>query len=258
MSRKAKPPRPKRDIYLGVITIVVTVAICVVAVVYQDDLMNIAHIAGYSLLGVFIISFISGSVFSFVAIPIPYWLLVFTLSSVLAPQWGLWAPIWVGMTSALATSLGHLPTFMIGYGGGKTYQGLARFIGDKIGAKNDSNKRSFYNRCMDWARCHGSWAVFAMSAVFNPLHLPMTIAMGTLRYPPLKFFLFSFLGNAVKGLFLAFCGYFGLGSILRFFGINMVSAGYGGWEVCSGGWAYHSSLRFAPIFARLDGIFLGL
>jgi membrane protein DedA with SNARE-associated domain len=257
MSQKVKPSRPRRDIYLGVITVVVTVAVCVLAVYYQDDLMKIAHIAGYSLLGVFIVSFVSGSVFSFVAIPIPYWLLVFTLSSVLAPQWGLLAPVFVGMTSALATSLGHLPTFMIGYGGGKTYEGLARFIGDKIGNKNDSNKPSFYNRCMNWARRHGSWASFAMSAVFNPLHLPMTIAIGTLRYPPLKFFLFSFLGNTVKGLFLAFCGYFGLGSILRFFGINEVSAGYGGWEVYSG-WVYQSSLRLQPIFARLDSVFMGL
>ncbi len=219
MSQKVKPSRPKRDIYLGAVTIVVTVAICVLAVCYQDKLMDIAHITGYSLAGVFLISFISGSVFSFVAIPFPYWLLVFTLSGVLAPQWGVWAPIFVGLTSALATSLGHLPTFMIGYGGGKTFQGLARFVKDKVGTKDEGNKRGFYTRSMDWARRHGSWAAFAMSAVFNPLHLPMTIAMGTLHYSPLKFLLFSFLGNTVKNLFLAFCGYFGLGSLLNFLGM---------------------------------------
>jgi len=174
-----------------------------------------ARIAGYSLAGVFLIAFIAGSAFSFVAIPIPYWLLVFTLSSVLAPQWGLLAPIWVGMTSALGTSLGHLPTFMIGYGGGKTYLGLSTFTG----TKSDGTKHSLYTRIMGWARRRGGWAVFAMSAVFNPLHLPMTVAMGALHYPPPKFFLFSFLGNSAKGLFLGFCGYFGLGSLLRFFGI---------------------------------------
>jgi membrane protein DedA with SNARE-associated domain len=215
MNQEVKPPRRRRDIYIGVLTIVVTVALCVLAIYYQDDLMNMAHIAGYSLAGVFIIAFIAGSIFSFVAIPLPYWLLVFTLPSVLAPQWGLFAPIWVGMTSALGTSLGHLPTFMIGYGGRKTYQGIARFARPR----NDSNKRSLYSRVMDWARRHGGWAVFAMSAIFSPFHLPMTVAVGALHYPPPKFFLFSFLGNAVKGLFLAFCGYFGLGSLLRFFGI---------------------------------------
>jgi membrane protein DedA with SNARE-associated domain len=219
MSQEVKPSRSRRDIYLGALTIIITVTICVLAIYYQSDLMKIAHIAGYSLLGVFIISLISGSVFSFVAIPIPYWLLVFTLSSVLAPQWGLLAPVWVGMTSALATSLGHLPTFMIGYGGGKTFQGLAKFIGARVGTKKNSNRRSLYTRGMDWARRHGSWAAFAMSAAFNPFHLPMTVAIGTLRYPPPKFFLFSFLGNTVKNLFLAFCGYFGLGSLLHFLGI---------------------------------------
>jgi membrane protein DedA with SNARE-associated domain len=212
---EVKPPRRRRDIYIGVLTVVVTVVICVLAIYYQDDLMSMARLAGYSLLGVFLIAFIAGSAFSFVAIPVPYWLLVFTLSSVLAPRWGLFAPLWVGMTSALGTSLGHLPTFMIGYGGGKTYQGLARFTG----TQNGSAKRGLYTRIMDWARRHGSWAVFVMSALFNPLHLPMTLAVGALRYPPWKFFLFSFLGNTVKGLFLAFCGYFGLGSLLRFFGI---------------------------------------
>ena len=216
MSQEVKPSRPRRDIYLGAITIIVTIALCVLAVIYQDYLLkSIARMAGYSLLGVFLIAFIAGSAFSFAAIPIPYWLLVFTLSSVLAPQWGLFAPVWVGLTSALGTSLGHLPTFMIGYGGGKTYLGLARFTG----AKSDGAKRSLYTRVMDGARRHGSWAVFVMSAVFNPLHLPMTVAMGALHYPPPKFFLFSFLGNAVKGLFLGFCGYFGLGSLLHFLGV---------------------------------------
>ena len=214
MSQEDKPSRPRRDIYLGVLTIIVTVALCVVAIRYQDYLMSMAHLASYSLVGVFIIAFIAGSVFSFAAIPIPYWLLVFTLSSVLAPQWGLLAPVWVGMTSALGTSLGHLPTFMIGYGGRKTYLGLARFTGNKN--KNGSTKRSLYTRVMDWARRHGSWAVFAMSATFNPFHLPMTIAIGALHYPPPKFFLFSFLGNTVKSLFLAFCGYFGLTSLFHF------------------------------------------
>ena len=216
MSEEVKPSRPRRDIYLGVITIIVTVALCVLAVIYQDYLLkSIARMAGYSLLGIFLIAFIAGSAFSFAAIPVPYWLLVFTLSSVLGKQWGIWAPIWVGMTSALGTSLGHLPTFMIGYGGGKTYLGLTMFTG----TRSDSNKRSLYSRVMGWARHNGGWAAFAMSAAFNPLHLPMTVAMGALHYPPPKFFLFSFLGNAVKGLFLGFCGYFGLGSLLRFIGV---------------------------------------
>lgn len=210
---EVKPPRAKRDIYIGVSTIAVTVTVCVLAVVYQDKLMEMANIAGYSLLGVFIVSLITGSAFAFVVIPIPYWLLVVTLSSVLSPQWGILAPVFVGLTSALATTLGHMPTFMMGYGGGKTYQGLARFLGAR---KKDGAKTGFYTRAVNWVKRHGSWAVFVMSVAFNPFHLPMTVAVGSLRYSPLKFFFFSFLGNGVKHLFLAFLGYFGLGSLLHF------------------------------------------
>jgi membrane protein DedA with SNARE-associated domain len=199
---------PKREIYLGVISIIVTIAFCVAAVYYKDDLMQLAYAAGYSLLGMLIIGFLAGSILSLLAIPVPYWLLVFTLPTVVSPQWGILAPVAVGLTSALGTTLGHLPTFFIGYGG----RTLSQRITTKI-----SNR--FYNRAIEWARKHGSWASFLMSAMFNPLHLPMTVAIGALRFPPPKFFLFSFLGNAVKSLFLAFAGYFGLNFILHFFGM---------------------------------------
>lgn len=207
MSQEVKQHWPKKEIYLGALTIVATIALCVVAVVYKDELMSMAYMAGYGLLGVLIVSFVAGSVFSFTALPVPYWMLTFALPSVLASQWGILAPLWVGMTSALGCTLGHLPTFMIGYGGGT----LSRAVTTKI------NNR-FYTKAMEWARRHGAWAVFVMSAMFNPIHLPMTVAIGALRYPPLKFFFFSFLGNAVKSLFLAFCGYFGLNFLLGFLG----------------------------------------
>jgi membrane protein DedA with SNARE-associated domain len=208
MDVEIKQHCPKREIYLGILGIVVTIGLCVTAIYYKDDLMRMTYMAGYSLLGVLIISFIAGSLLSFTAVPVPYWLLVFTLPSVLAANWGLLAPVWVGLTSALGCTLGHLPTFMIGYGG--------RSLSQRVTTKFNNR---FYNRAMEWAQRHGSWAVFAMSAMFNPLHLPMTIAIGALRFPPPKFLLFSFLGNTVKSLFLAFCGYFGLTSLFGFLGV---------------------------------------
>jgi len=208
MSQEVKQHWPKREIFLGALAMVATIAFCVATVVYKDDLMKIANVAGYSLLGVAVVAFIAGSTLSFIAIPVPYWLLVITMSSVLAPQWGILAPVWVGLTSALGTTLGHLPTFMIGYGG--------RSLSQKITPKINF---SWYNKAIEWAQKHGAWASFAMSAMFNPIHIPMTVAIGALRFSPLKFFFFSLLGNAVKSLFLAFCGYFGLTSLFSFLGI---------------------------------------
>lgn len=39
------------------------------------------------------------------------------------------------------------------------------------------------------------------------------------HFPPPKYFLFSLLGNAVKSLFIAFSGYFGLSSLFQFLGL---------------------------------------
>jgi membrane protein DedA with SNARE-associated domain len=208
MSEEVKQHWPKKEVYLGVLAIAVTIALCIAAVVYKDELMSIAYMAGYSLLGVLIIAFIAGSTVSITAIPVPYWLLVFTLPNILTPHWGILAPVWVGVISACGATLGQLITFMIGYGG----RNLSQKITSKI-----SNR--FYTRSMNWAQRHGSWAVFGMSVMLNPLHLPMTIAIATLRYPPHKFLLFSWLGNLIKSLFIAFCGYFGLSSLLQFLGV---------------------------------------
>ena len=208
MSEEVKQRWPRKEIFFGALAIVATIILCVAAIYYKDDIMSITNIGGYSLLGVLIIAFIAGSTVSITAIPVPYWLLVFTLPGVLASHWGILSPVWVGLISALGASLGHLPTFMIGYG--------SRRLSQKITAKFNNR---FYNRAMDWAQRHGSWAVFGMSAVLNPIHLPMTIAIGALHYPPHKFFLFSLLGNMVKSLFIAFCGYFGLTSLFQFIGV---------------------------------------
>ncbi len=234
MSQDIKQHWSKREIYLGVLAIVFTIVLCVAAIYYKDDLMSIANMAGYSLIGMLIIAFLAGSILSFTAIPVPYWILVFTLPSVLAPQWGILAPVGVGITSALGTTLGHIPTFLIGYGGSSLSQRVTRKL-----------DIPFYNKAVEWAQKHGAWAAFAMSAMFNPAHLPMTIAIGALRFPPPKFILFSFLGNAVKSLSLAFAGYFGLTSLLHFLGgvrensmvyfawflVSGICLGVGGWQL---------------------------
>lgn len=199
---------PKKEILIGTMALLATVALSAAAIVYKNDLMNISNMAGYSLLGVLIVSFIAGSTVSITAIPVPYWLLVFTLPSILAVQWGILAPVWVGLLSALGATLGHIPTFMIGYG--------SRSLSQKVSERFNNR---FYKKTIGWAEKYGAWAVFVTSVILNPMHLPLTIAFGALRFPPLKWFFFSLLGNTVKSLSIAFSGYFGLTSLFRFLGV---------------------------------------
>lgn len=205
---KVKYRLKKREMVLGAIALVVTVALCVAAVIYRAELMNIGWVAEFGLLGMLVVAFIAGSTFSITAIPIPYYAVVLALPVVMAEEWGVLAPVWVGLISALGSSLGQLITFMIGYG--------SRGISEKISGRFSGR---FYDRAIAWAERHGSLAVFLMSAVFNPLHLPMTIAIAALRYPPHKFFIFCFLGSTVKSVVIAFFGYYGLTSLFEWMGV---------------------------------------
>lgn len=205
MRQEARSNWLRKEVWIGIAGIAVTIGLVAAAIYYKDDLMRLANVADYSLLGLFIISFIASSTFSITAVPLPFWLLVLALPGILASEWGILAPLWIGLVTALGITLGQFLTFMIGYGG----KGLSA----KITAKFQNR---FYTRAMDWAKRHGSLAVFVMSVAFNPLHLPMTLAMGSLHYPPHKFFLYSFLGNVVKSLIVAFGGYFGLTALFPF------------------------------------------
>lgn len=205
-------PRTKitrKDIILGVIATIPTIILSILGIYYRSELLNISGLVGYSIIGMLVISFAAGSLLSFTAVPVPYWFFVFTLPTILAPKWGISAPVLVALISALGATLGHMPTFFLGYGGSS--------FAEKVFSRIDSR---FHARALAWARKHGAWASFLISAVFNPIHLPMTVAMGMIRYSPLKFFLFSFLGNTLKGLILAFAGYYGINSILHLIGVS--------------------------------------
>ena len=208
MEQQAKRHWSKKELWVGALAIVVTIGLCAAAIYYKDTLMSNTYVARFGLVGALIVSFVAGSTFSVTAIPVPYWLVVFTLPGTLAQEYGVFAPVWVGLLAGLGASLGQLITFMIGYGGrGLSEKVTSRFSGD------------FYDKAINWAERHGSLAVFLMSLLVNPLHLPMTIAIATLRYPPHKFFFFSFLGTGLKSLVIAFCGYYGLTSLFSWLGV---------------------------------------
>lgn len=183
----------RKRFFISSLALVLTILFCVVAIYYWEYLNQLQ---GYGYLGVFIISLFAGSI---MVLPIPYVAVVFTLGGVLNPAL-------VGVASGLGASIGAMTIYLTGYGGHSLFQNV-----------NDT----LYSRLVDWARRRGSVAVFIMSAVFNPLFIPMTIAMGMLRFRLWKFFLLCWAGNTVKSLAIAYAGYLGLRSLLRLIGIGV-------------------------------------
>jgi membrane protein DedA with SNARE-associated domain len=197
------------DMLFGMLGLAITIALAVVAIAYREEITDTEYVARYGLLGILVIAFIAASAFSVTAIPVPYWVLTFTLPSVLAGTYGIWAPVWVGLFAAAGATLGQLITFIIGYGG--------RGLSEKLSSRFSP---ALFEKAKVWMKRWGDWAVFFMSVTANPLHLPMTLAISSLRYPMYRFIIFGFIGQLIKSMVLSFSGYYSLTWILNILGFN--------------------------------------
>ncbi len=187
----AKTESRKREYIIGGVALALTVACCVAVVFYWDYVRQAQH---YGYFGVFVISILAGAT---VLVPIPGILIVFTLGSVLHPAL-------IGVVSGLGEAVGSIGIYLSGYSGRKAVQKLPP---------------EFFGKFSDWIQRRGEMAVFLMSAILNPLFYPFTAIAGMLRFGLVKFFFLCWGGKALKNMVIAYAGYFGLRSILRWAGV---------------------------------------
>ena len=185
------PGSRRREYIIGGLALALTVATCVVVVLYWDYIRQAEH---YGYLGAFVISVLAGAT---VFVPIPGILVVFTLGSVLNPAL-------VGIVSGLGEAVGSIGIYLSGWGGQKAIQNL---------------NHKFVNKFVDWIRHRGEIAVFLMSAILNPFFYPFTAIAGMLRFGLVKFFFLCWGGKAVKNTAIAYLGYLGLRSVLKWVGV---------------------------------------
>ncbi len=184
----------KSQYVIGGLAVALTIALCVVAVLYWEYIKNVSH---YGYIGVFIISIFAGAT---VFVPIPGILVVFTMGSILHPAV-------VGVVSGLGEAVGSIGIYLSGYGGQRAVQSLSN--------------HGIFTKFSDWIRRRGSIAVFLMSAILNPLFYPFTAIAGMLRFGLVRFFFLCWGGKSVKNMVIAYAGFFGLRSLLRWAGIMM-------------------------------------
>jgi len=181
----------KKEYIIGGLALALTIACCVAVVFYWDYVRQAQH---YGYFGAFFISILAGAT---IFVPIPGVLVVFTLGSVLNPAL-------VGIVSGLGEAVGSIGIYLSGWGGQKAIQNI---------------NHKFMDKFTDWIRHRGEIAVFLMSAILNPLFYPFTAIAGMLRFGLVKFFFLCWAGKALKNMAIAYLGYFGLRSILRWVGV---------------------------------------
>ena len=145
----------KKEMIFGVLGIVLTIALGFLAIYFRDDLKNLASVGNYGLVGMFIFAFIASSTFSITPIAMPYWVVTLTLPTILASRYGIWAPVWVALVTAVAACLGQFMTFMIGYSGRTLSEKLSRRFSPET-----------YDQSVNWLKKSGAWTVSQVYVLF--------------------------------------------------------------------------------------------
>ncbi len=200
---KVKRILKRWDFWLGILTISLTLGLAIAVVFYWQSFQEQAS---FSYLGLFLVSTVGGAT---VFIPVPSLAVQFTMGAVLNPAV-------VGATAGFGSAIGGTLIYLFGRSGRRI------FHKDSFSSPKSNNIIvRWTSRIMGWAQHRGSLVIFLMSAVLNPFFFPMAFAIGASRYRMWKFFIMCWAGNTVKSMMIAYLGYFGLGALLRWIGIDI-------------------------------------
>jgi membrane protein YqaA with SNARE-associated domain len=171
----------------------------------------VEQLQGEGLLGLFIISLFAGSP---IPIPTPSMILTFTLGSVLNPAL-------VGLVSGVGNGIGNAFIYWSGRGGLAFFKSFSVSSQDK---EPTSRIGRFFRKLkiaqmLNRAQGRVLLSVFLLSIYPNPVLTPLIIAMGASRFSFTRFFIAVWAGKTVQSMILSYLGYFGLRSLLRYFGV---------------------------------------
>jgi membrane protein YqaA with SNARE-associated domain len=141
--------------------------------------LNWEQIKPYGYVGVFFMTLISDAT---VIVPFPGLAGVFVAG-------GFLNPILVGVVGAMGSALGELTGYLAGYGGRAVIE-----------------NRASYAKLEKWMQRNGTFTVFILSAIPNPVFDMAGITAGALKFPLWRFLLVCCLGKAIKFSAVAFAG----------------------------------------------------
>jgi len=211
--------RSKRRYILVGLFLAGIIAVFVVIIYHWQE---ISRFQSYGYLGLVVIGLLTGFA---LPMPVPYMVVTFIFGGLLHPpfvQAGLLHPALVGAAAGLGLGIGGTLLYLTGRGGRRFFpmSNVFAFTDSNSNDAPPSLMSRLLNRAripqiMAIARRRGSLVVFLMSAAINPFFVPMAIGMGTLRFRAWKFFLACWAGQTVKSIGIAYFGYLGLGTFLR-------------------------------------------
>lgn len=181
---------------LGIFGIVATLLMAGAVVYYWEWVRNLG---AYGYVGAFLISILGGAT---IIVPVPMLAVIFALGRVMEYTW------LVGIANGLGETVGALTIYMTGYGGGSAL----------LYYRTHGRLHNAYVKLMELMERRGWLILFVLAAVLNPFFYPAAIAAGALRFGAKKYILITCMGKIIKGMTVAYAGYWGLRGLLRMLG----------------------------------------
>lgn len=203
----------RRYIAIGILAVITIVSVGgSVWLIKNWQYVAVLEKQGY--IGLFVISLFAGSP---IPIPTPNLILTFTMGSVLNP-------LLVALVSSFGNACGNALIYLMGRGGLEFFRNLGVSRNKKQkGIRPSRTARIFYwfrvSKVSKFLRRHVLTAVFILGMYPNPLLMTVVMGLGAARYSFWKFFLVCWAGKMVEAAALSYLGYYGLRSILHYFGI---------------------------------------
>lgn len=208
---ESKIERKKKFLNSGMwLTLIgVTIGICVLLIRYWKYLSQF-QILIY--LGLFFTAILAGSP---IPIPTPCMALTFTLGS-------KFEPVIIGIIASTGAAIGSMLVYFTARTGRRFLPSLN--ISDPANKIYSGSVGKFLRkiklpRVVEFANRRGPVGLFLFSIFPNPLLMPLLVTMGISRFRAWKVAIACWMGHSVLFLALAFLGHYGLGSLLRYFGV---------------------------------------
>ena len=186
---------------VGVIGIVLTVAMTVVIIVYNNQIESLKQ---YGYIGAFLISILGGAT---IIVPVPMLAVVFALGGAMGSPLQVF---FLGLAAALGELVGAYTIYMTGRGAGQA-----------MSTAQSGRIQRMYERMLGIMERRGPLVLFLVASVVNPFFYPAAMAAGALRIGLMKYTGIVLAGKLIKCMSVVYVGYYGLGTILRAVGINM-------------------------------------
>jgi membrane protein DedA with SNARE-associated domain len=183
---------------LGIVGVILTVAMAVAIVVYNDAIQEMQH---WGYLGAFLISILGGAT---IIIPVPMLAVVFALGGVMPHTW------LVGLAAALGELVGAWTIYMTGHGAGRVL----------VDSKHGRIQKT-YEKMLGLMERRGPLTLFIVASVVNPFFYPAALCAGALRFGVKKYTAIVLAGKIIKCMTIVYAGHWGIKGIFRAIGIEL-------------------------------------